>query len=311
MKTKIQLLILLLFSINSFAHKDKFVLENYGNVKVYMRTGFNYSDLDKIKIIGKLSEKLSKNLNYKDTILIEYIQDYTNVLTDDLYLLEYNNSNFKLVNGLEETNSLQTNNTGLSVRIYANKIKILDILKFVEYLIYNKEETNNYLTKREIKLNNYEDKQVLETLIYEATDKSLIEKIISKESILIKNLINEKFVVKSEEYYGIEIYWKNDKFIFEYKLFDEDQYQLHELKDYYYCIPVNINEILVFTDESSFYFINGNKEKNIKLNKIKNGNNVPIGIIDLDNKILIFDFYNRGNINIFLKNKNKVISKFN
>ena len=167
------------------------------------------------------------------------------------------------------------------------------------------------MTKREIKFNNYEDKQVLETLIYEATDKSLIEKIISKESILIKKLINEKFVVKSEEYYGIEIYWKNDKFIFEYKLFDEDQYQLLELKDYYYCIPVNINEILVFTDESSFYFINGNKEKNIKLNKIKNGNNVPVGIIDLDNKILIFDFYNRGNINIFLKNKNKVISKFN
>ena len=171
---------------------------------------------------------------------------------------------------------------------------------------------NEILTiQKEIKLNNYKDRQVLETLIYEATDKSLIEKIISKESILIKNLINEKFVVKSEEYYGIEIYWKNDKFIFEYKLFDEDQYQLLELKDYYYCIPVNINEILVFTDESSFYFINGNKEKSIKLNKIKNGNNVPVGIIDLDNKILIFDFYNRGNINIFLKNKNKVISKFN
>ena len=135
MKTKIQFLILLLFSINSYAHKDKFFHENYGNVKVYMRTGFNYSDLDKIKIIGKLSEKLSKNLNYKDTIFIEYIQDYTNLYKDDLYLLEYNNSNFKLINGLEEPNSLETNNNGLSVRIYADQIKILDVLKFVEYLV--------------------------------------------------------------------------------------------------------------------------------------------------------------------------------
>ena len=53
--------------------------------------------------------------------------------------------------------------------------------------------------------------------------------------------------------------------------FNEDQYQLHELKDYYYYVQVNINEILVFVDETSFYFINGDKEKNIKLNKIKNG----------------------------------------
>lgn len=311
MKIKIQLLILLLFSINSFAHKDKFFKENYGNVKVYMRTGFNYSDLDKIKIIGKLSEKLSKNLNYKDTIFIEYIQDYTNLYKDDLYLLEYNNSNFKLINGLEEPNSLKTNNNGLSVRIYADQIKILDILKLVEYLVINKEETNNHLTQKRIRLNDFEGYQLLGNLIYEATDNKLIEKIISKESSLIKKLIDEKFIVKSEENYGIEIYWKNDKFIFEYKLFNEDQYQLHELKDYYYFVPVNINEILVFKDESSFYFINGDKEKNIRLNKIKNGNNVPVGVIDLDNKILIFDFYNRGNINIFLKNKNKVISKFN
>lgn len=310
MKTKIQFLILLLFSINSYAHKDKFFHENYGNVKVYMRTGFNYSDLDKIKIIGKLSEKLSKNLNYKDTIFIEYIQDYTNAYKDDLYLLEYNNSNFKLINGLEEPNSLETNNNGLSVRIYADQIKILDVLKFVEHLVINKEETNNYLTQKRIRLNDFEGNQLLGNLIYEATDNTLIEKIISKESYLIKEIIDEKFVVKSEEYYGIEIYWQNDKFIFEYKLFNEDQYLLHELKDYYYCVQVNINEILVFIDESSFYFINGNKEKNIRLNKIKNGNYVPVGSIDLDNKILIYDFYNRGNINIFLKNKNKVISKF-
>ncbi|WP_339889905.1 hypothetical protein [uncultured Flavobacterium sp.] len=161
MKTKIQILILLLFSINSFAHKDKVFFETYGNVKVYMRTGFDYSDIDKIKIIGKLSEKLSKNLNYKDTIFVEYIQDYTDYYSDDLYILEYNNSNFKLANGFKSQISSETNNSGLSVRIYADRIKILDILKYVEYLINNKEETNNYLTRKNIGYNHYEEQQYL------------------------------------------------------------------------------------------------------------------------------------------------------
>lgn len=310
MKTKIQILILLLFSINSFAHKDKVFFEIYGNVKVYMRTGFDYSDIDKIKIIGKLSEKLSKNLNYKDTIFVEYIQDYTDYYSDDLYILEYNNSNFKLANGFKSQISSETNNSGLSVRIYADRIKILDILKYVEYLINNKEETNNYLTRKNIGYNHYEEQQYLEPINSEATNDKFLEKILSKESETITNLINQKIEVKSEEFYGIEIYWKNDKFMFEYKLFKEKQDFIFEIKDYYYCVSVNVNELLVFVDENSFYFINGEKEIKRKLNKIDNGTNVPVRIVDLDDKILIYDFYKRKNINIFLKNKNKVIIKF-
>lgn len=309
-KTKIQILILLLFSINSFAHKDKVFFETYGNVKVYMKTGFDYSDLDKIKIIGKLSEKLSNNLNYKDTIFLEYIQDYTDYYSDDLYILEFNNSNFKLANGFKSQISSESNNRGLSVRIYADRIKILDVLKFVEYLIKNKEETNNHLTTKNIGYNHFEEQQYLETINSEATDDKFLEKILSKESETITNLINQKIVVKSEEFYGIEIYWKNDKFIFEYKLFKEKQDFIFELKDYYYSISVNVNELLVFVDENSFYFINGEKVKKRKLNKITNGTNVPIKIIELDNKILIYNFYKKGNINIFLKDKNKVITKF-
>lgn len=310
MKTKIQILILLLFSINSFAHKDKVFFETYGNVKVYMRTGFDYSDIDKIKIIGKLSEKLSKNLNYKDTIFVEYIQDYTDYYSDDLYILEYNNSNFKLANGFKSQISSETNNYGLSVRIYADRIKILDILKYVEYLINNKEETNNYLTRKNIGYNHYEEQQYLEPINSEATDDKFLEKILSKESETIKNLINQKISVKTEEIYGIEIYWKNDKFIFEDKHIKEKQEFIFEVKDYYYSISVSKYELLIFIDENSFYFINGIKEKKRKINKIANGSYVPVRIVDLDDKILIYDFFKRRNINIFLKNKNKVITKF-
>lgn len=99
MKLKLGIIIFL-FSFNCFAHKDKMVQELYGNVKIYMRTGFDYSDIVKIKIIGQLSEKLSEQLQYEEPILIEYIQDYPNYYLDDLYILEYNNSNYKLITGI-------------------------------------------------------------------------------------------------------------------------------------------------------------------------------------------------------------------
>nr|WP_321226019.1 hypothetical protein [uncultured Psychroserpens sp.] len=147
MRLKIGIL-LLFISFNCFAHKDKVINETYGNVKVYIRTGFDYLDIDKIKIVGQLSEKLSSRLKYKDTLLIEYIQDYTNNYSDDLYMLEYNNSNYKLFDGIKPEYEIESNNNGLSVRIYADRIRIIDILKLVEFSITNKEKTNSYLTKK-------------------------------------------------------------------------------------------------------------------------------------------------------------------
>ena len=50
MKLKLFLLFGIFFIANSFAHKDKYIHKKYGNVKVFMKTGFDYSDINKIKI---------------------------------------------------------------------------------------------------------------------------------------------------------------------------------------------------------------------------------------------------------------------
>ena len=132
------IIIVLLFfsSINAFAHKDKLVSETYGNVKTVIMTGFNYLDIDKIKIIGQLTKELSNRLKYRDTILIEYIHDYTNKYSDDLYLLEYNNSNYKLLedSSIKSNYTIKSNGKGLSVRMYADNINIVDVLKLVEFI---------------------------------------------------------------------------------------------------------------------------------------------------------------------------------
>jgi len=310
MKYKLGILALLL-SFHCFAHKDKVIQETYGNVKIYMRTGFDYSDIDKIKIVGQLSKKLSDRLQYKDTIFIEYIQDYTDKYTNDLYMLEFNNSNYKIITGIEPEYKIDSNNSGLSVRIYADRIKIVDILKLVEFTIINKEKTNSYLTKKNIGFNVYEDKELIKPLISLATDDKIIEQIISSESQLIKDIINEKKLVIGQDNYGIEIYWQNDNFIFEYNHIHSDKQEIvFELKDYFYHTYVNVNDILIFVDKNSFYFLDGTNDKKKEIINIDNSSYAPLVVSDFGDKLLLHPIRNRSELSIFLKDKNKVISKF-
>lgn len=310
MKYKLAILALLL-SFNCFAHKDKVIQESYGNVKIYMRTGFDFSDIDKIKIVGQLSKKLSDRLQYKDTIFIEYIQDYTDKYAKDLYMLEFNNSNYKIITGIEPEYKTDSNNSGLSVRIYANRIKVIDILKLVEFTIINKEKTNSYLTKKNIGFNDYEDKEIIKPLISLATNDDIVYQIISSETQLIKDIINEKILVNGQTNYGIEIYWQNDNFLFEYNHIHSDKQEIvFELKDYYYHKYVNINDILIFVDKNSFYYLDGINDKKKEIVNIDHSSYAPLVVVDFGDKLLLHSFRNRSELSIFLKDKNKVISKF-
>jgi len=272
-----------------------------------MKTGFDYSDVDKIQIVGQLSERLSERLHYKDTIFIEYIQDYTNKYDNDLYMLEFNNSNYKLIGGIKSEYTIKSNKSGLSVRIYADRINVVEILKLVEFTISNKEKTNSYLTKKEIGFNRY-DEQPLNSI---ATDDKIIDEIYSSESELIKELINERILIKEQDNYGIEIYWKNDKFIFEYNHIHSDKQEfVFELKDYFYHKYINVNDILIFVDKNSFYYLDGTNDDKKELIKMENKSYSPLIIMDFGNKVLFHPFRNRNELSIFLKDKNKVISKF-
>lgn len=309
------IIIVLLFfsSINAFAHKDKLVSETYGNVKTVIMTGFNYLDIDKIKIIGQLTKELSNRLKYRDTILIEYIHDYTNKYSDDLYLLEYNNSNYKLLedSSIKSNYTIKSNGKGLSVRMYADNINIVDVLKLVEFTILNKEKTNSYLTQKNIGYNVLEDKALLSPLFVQATDDKVIKKIFASTSEIVNEIIQERILVNGQEPYGLEIYWQNGKFIFEYNnTLDNSKDFVFELEDYYYHLYVNQNSIVVFADKNSFYYLDGKKANEKRQVALEKRTFAPIRVMNFGDKILFQSPWNYSNINIFLTKKNKVISKF-
>lgn len=310
MRLKIGIL-LLFITFNCYAHKDKVLGEIYGNVKVYLRTGFENSEFDKIKIIGKLSEKISQRLRYKDTIFIEYVQDYTDQYSDDLYILEYGNSNYKIFSGIKSEYKIESNNKGLSVRIYADRINIVDILRLVEFTISNKKNTNKYLDEKSIGYNVHEDKVLLEPLITISTDDKLIEKILSSESQIINDVISKKVLISGQELYGMELYWKDDKFIFAYNHIQSKKREIvFEIKDFFHHNIINSNDAIIFTSKFEFYYLDGTKVNERRKLDLDIPIYVPIIVKSYGNKLLLANSWNPSSINIYLIDKNKVISTF-
>lgn len=199
----------------------------------------------------------------------------------------------------------------MSVRIYADQINITNVLKLVEFVIINKEKTNSFLTKKSIRVNSRSDDKIYEPIITVGTKDEIIDKIFSTGSEKISSITKEKILIQKQKNYGIEIYWQDDKFIFEYKYIHNDiPKKLFELKDYFYHKYININDLLIFVDKNRFYFLEGTTDKKKELINIKNSSYAPLEIYEFGDKIILYPLWNRSEISVFLKNKNMVISEF-
>lgn len=185
MKFIFSLLIFLIFSNYCHAHKPKFKVERFGNVKTFFRSQFNFGDKPiesqemKIHIVGKLSEILANRLNFKDTLMIEYEKNH---FKQKLKILESDNSNYKVL-GLTEGGVIKSNGRGLAVRIIDDNIEVSDVLKLVEYTIVNKEKLNQSLNPIKYFYNDENQITVL------ANSDDFIQKITKKQSDLIDEII--------------------------------------------------------------------------------------------------------------------------
>lgn len=259
------LFIFLLFSGILTAHKPKVKTENFGNVKTFFRSGFNFgnqiieSQEMKIHIIGKLSETIAKRLNFKDTLMIEYERDFSK---SKLIILENNNSNYKVL-GLNGGGVIESNGKGMAVRIIDENVNVIDILKLVEYSILNKKKINKSL----IPINyayNYEGDKI--TVL--ANSEDFIQKIIRKESDLINEIIDDEIELLNNGFTQTRISWKNGEFIFgyneipptkgNYANYKKEKYKLKDFK--YYIESMWHNFFVIFPDPTCFIYFDGRDE---------------------------------------------------
>lgn len=297
MKSFFSLFILLLFSTSFNANHPKIKAKDYGNIKTLYISEFNANDKTisaeelKMEILGQFSKDLAEKLGFKDTIMIERLT-YLSYNKEDLYIVENNDSNYKLLL-LKEGSLKKSGGSGIAIRIQSAKVNVLDVLKLVEYAIINEKKLNRHLKSKDYFFSKDEKIKVL------ANTNQFISTIISQHSDIIQNLMQKEFILFRDS--NKIISWQNNEFVFKENLekFKPDNVYRNGLNDelklqgfLYYIKNEPYQFFLIFTDKNTFSYFDGNedhKSLNVVLNDGSSFYPFTVSKEKMNSKIIIYN----------------------
>lgn len=275
MKPIFALIILLIYSNFFSANHPKVKTKDYGNVKTMYISEFNVNDRTisaeelKMEVLGQFSKDLAERLGFKDTIVIERLT-YLAYNKEDLYIVENNDSNYKLLL-LKEGSTKKFGGSGIAVRIQSEKVNVLDVLKLVEYATKNQKKL-----KKNLKLTDYFFSKN-EKIQVRANTQQFISEITSQHSDVLQALMKKDFILFEDS--NKIISWQNNEFVFKENLekFKPDNLNRNILNDelkiqdfLYYIRNESYQFFLIFTDKNTFSYFDGNKDYK-SMNMVLNG----------------------------------------
>ena len=267
---KIIVLFLIIFcsTKKTFAHQDFWVIQDYGNVKVRIKTGYQYEEINKVFIYAQLVQKLALELDYKAPIFLDFNHHYTGDCIPDYFisfdkgLIEYPWTDATKIKPLLK-------NKSLVIRQVSRNFDAETTLKLVNYAIKNLSDIKG--SQQRIEYNeNYCQWKI--NSINPSKIKAHIKEPTSQK---IRTIMSTKIVRPDKDYkFGYTYYWLNDKYVVIHKDYKGKESILKELNDLYDFKKVG-NCFFVFTSNNEFFTINktyGRRPKTIsKTWTIKNG----------------------------------------
>lgn len=239
-KKKYCFLIALLFFLHpSFAHKPKSVFEFKDNVKFYMTSSWDFAEFLKVKVITNLASDLLKEKNEKDTLIIRYQHSKRLNLVDE-YLLEYKKTNF-LSDNKKKVIFIELINDNLDVEM---------ILKMIDFSIENKKNLDKY----NLVVDDFDRYTSVKKGSKKITNISFVNALEYQiPSLKIQHLMKKNLSVFENELFKIN--WENSIYSFLY--LKEKQNTFFEIPDKQLYSYQEVNDgLVIFVDDSNFYFIN-------------------------------------------------------
>lgn len=280
------LIIILTFVVETaIAHRDFWVIKDYGNIKVRVKTGFQYEEINKAFIIGQLSQKLSKEINYKELIFLDFNHAYTGDCDPD-YFISYDKGNInESWEDKRQKDYLKENS--IIVRQVSRNFDVVSTLKILEYAILNLKTIKS--TQKQITYNqNYCSWKInsIDTILIKRQLKMRESKILTKA---LKNRIDR---ADKNFKYGVSYYWQDNKFNVYYRDYDNRDTILLTVANIYDYHTINGNSTVIFNTDSTFYHIGRyNKPMTSKMHLIENtfDNYRPFDLTNIGgNKISIY-----------------------
>lgn len=246
------LVFVLFFVFNlSFAHKDHIAQDSCGKTKIFMRSAFKYAEFNKTKVIVQIIDKVAKELNYNEDILIEYNHQIRRYYSEkDEVFLEYRK--FRKENYLK-------------IKIIDSYVDIENLIKLVEFAIKNKTKLKSF----KFEIDDFEFETNYKIGSHFITNTKIIDSL-NNQKLNEKyiGLLNSKIEIFHDEFF--QCYWLKNKYY----------YLKNDMIETLYSIEDNLlfsNELtslglVIFHSNSQFFFINNNGEilKNHSLEEINN-----------------------------------------
>jgi hypothetical protein len=246
---KIYLTLLLLTFFNVYSHEDSYDIKDFGNIKIRIKTGYNYEEVNKVMLFGKLAQQLSDKLNYSNQIFLDFDHYYIGLCEKPAYFISFDNGNYGVGfrEGKPEKNFLKKKS--LVIRQCSDRFDLKKTLQLLEYSIQN--EIKIKTEQREI---NYQDNYCNWKI--KTINRNQINKIINSPiTELVFSLLNQK-VYQNEENENISYYLKNNIFTITYKNRKGELNEIIELNNIYFLFKIDKEKVIVFEDKNSFYYIN-------------------------------------------------------
>jgi len=243
------IIILILSFRTAFGHEDFWVIRDYGNIKVRVKSGFDYEEINNAFIIGQLAQALVKDLGYSKQVFLDFDHYYTGDCEPD-YFISFDDGEIKEPwNDKTKKNLLK--GKALVVRQVARTFDVITSLKLLEYSVANLEMVKS--TQRQIEYNKNYCNWTINSI-----DTVLINKQVSQDNMspLITNVFKLKIERPDKDFRnGISYYWQEGKYyVYHRKVGHADKVVLVLTCIYdFQKIESNIN--LIFDSDRAFYCI--------------------------------------------------------
>jgi hypothetical protein len=242
------------------------MIEDFGNVKVRIKTGFKYEEIQKVFLFGQLAKELAQQLNYSEQIFLDFNHYYVGNCEPD-YFISFDKGKIQYTwHGADKEKDFLKEKS-IVVRQVARQFDAQTTLKLLEYAILNIRDVK--FSQKEIEYQkNYCQWRI------NSIDTNLIKKILNEPN---SDQINKIISLKIERPYNdyVSYYLQNNKYTVFFKYLYGGDLQttdtaLITLDNVYQFYEGR--KSLVFDTDTSFYYIDGFDKKVSERHIIQNTN---------------------------------------
>jgi hypothetical protein len=257
------------------AHEDFTRTQTFDKIIVRVHTGFHYEEIKKVWMIGELSARLASDLNYQDSIILDFIHSYATNESPQCFVSFGDGSIESLRRGhWDGHSSLLLNSKAIHVIQISTVFDVAISLKLVEYSILNGSTIQNrqkplqysrgYFGKLIFTIDTAEVRQVTASALSINVDRVLKSKVYRQEDSDIMY-----------RWFGISYYLQDGKFfVFSKELNDQMNYidsillRIDRISQF---VRLGQFAIIVFDSDSTFYYASTNRSFKVsKHHTIKN-----------------------------------------